>query len=109
MLFMLVIASAVGIVWGSVLLKKTGLLGGCLTVMLVGSCFGYAYYHTDVGGFSVTADRVLLALLAIAFVAMGRLGLTERRQLDKMDITLLLFMGVLVISTHLEQVPAPDS
>jgi hypothetical protein len=99
MLFMLVIAAAVGVVWGSVLLKKTGLLGGCLAVMLVGSCFGYAYFHADVGGFSVTADRVLLALLAVTFVVMGRLGLTERRQLDKLDITLLLFMGVLVIST----------
>ena len=71
MLFMLVIAAAVGVVWGSVLLKKTGLLGGCLAVMLVGSCFGYAYFHADVGGFSVTADRVLLALLAVAFCDHG--------------------------------------
>jgi hypothetical protein len=37
MLFMLVIAAAVGVVWGSVLLKKTGLLGVCLAVMLIGS------------------------------------------------------------------------
>lgn len=96
---LLIIAILVGLVWGLVLLRKTGLIGGCLVVMLVGSCFGYAYYHADVGGFSVTADRILLTLLLIAYLLLRWLGHTEQRRFDGQDITLLLLMCTLLFST----------
>jgi len=97
--FLLVIAVLAGLLWGLVLLRKTGLIGGCLTVMLVGACFGYSYYHVELGGFSVTADRILLLLLFVAYLLLRWQGRTERRPFDAQDITLGMFMSVLLFST----------
>ncbi len=97
-----IIATAVAIIWGAFLLRRTGLLGGCLAILFVGSVFGYPFFHKDIGGIPITADRLLLVVLGGLFVVAWRLGLLAPRRLDRTDLTMLAFAAVLVVSaaTH---------
>ena len=73
----IVIFAFAGLIWGGIFLRKTGLLGGCFVVLLVGSCFGHPFFHANVGSLPLTADRVLLVGLFGACVLCRRLGLTN--------------------------------
>ena len=78
-------------------LQKFSLLHAvALGVVIVGSVFGYEFFHTSGGPIPITLDRMLLGgLLALA----GWSWLKQRenlRQLNMMDITIIgviLFLG----------------
>jgi O-antigen ligase len=91
----IVIAGLVGLVWALVLFRYGDLVAGCLAVLLVGSVFGHAFFHVSV----VTADRLLIAGLMVAYVVYRRFGWADPKPLDKADIALFLFFGVLTFST----------
>ena len=67
MFWLAIIGLIVVAVWGSVLLRYTGLLGGCLSVLIVGCCLGHPFYHVALGPLPITADRLLLAVLLALF------------------------------------------
>lgn len=98
MIAIIAITIVVGIIWGSVLLRWTGLLGGCLTVLLAGCIFGHPFFHLDVGGIPITTDRILLSMLVGVFVILWRLGRLASRQLDRQDIVMCGFTLVLILS-----------
>ncbi len=99
MLAIIVVALIVICVWGMVFFRQFGLLGGCLAVLFVGSCLGHAFYHADVGPIPVTADRVLLGVLLVAYLVFRRWGQVRERSLNRLDLLLLAFIAVLVFST----------
>ena len=44
-----VIAGTVGAIWGLVLFLRGGLLGGCLAVLLAGTCFSVPFFKIELG------------------------------------------------------------
>ncbi len=95
----IIIASIVCAVWGVIFVRQFGLLGGCLAVLLVGSCLGHAFYHANIGPLPLTADRILLGVLLAVFVISRRWGLVPRQPLNQVDLLLIAFVAVLGICT----------
>ncbi len=99
MLAIIIVALLVCAVWGLVFLRRFGLLGGCLAVLFVGSCFGHAFFHANVGPVPVTLDRVLLGLLLVVFVVYRLWGEVPRQTVNGLDLLLLAFIGAICFST----------
>ncbi len=64
--FLLLMAGICGLVWGVWFMLRGSLLAGCTAVILVGSTFGYWFWHGE-GGVPFTVDRALLGLLVVAY------------------------------------------
>ena len=88
-----VIAGIVGLIWGAVVFLRGGLLGGCLAVLLAGTCFSVPFFKIELGPLPLTADRVLLVLLVVQYVVWRRWGLADPKPLGKPEIILLVFIG----------------
>jgi O-antigen ligase len=95
----IVIAAVVGLIWGLVLLTRGGLLGGCLAVLLAGTCFSVPFFKIELGPLPLTADRLLLVLLVGQYVIWRRWGLADPKPLGKPEYLLLIFTAVMVLST----------
>jgi hypothetical protein len=93
------IAGACALIWGAVLLTRGGLLGGCLAVLLAGTCFGYPLFHWTGGPLPITIDRVLWAIVIGQYLVWRRLGLAEPKPIGRAEIALLAFVAVLAAST----------
>jgi O-antigen ligase len=93
-----VIAGVVGLIWGTVVFLRGGLLGGCLAVLLAGACFGEPMLKIELGPLPLTADRVLLALLIVQYVFWRRWGYADQKPLGNPEFVLLALLGVLVVS-----------
>jgi hypothetical protein len=93
------IAGTVGLIWGLIVFLRGGLLGGCLAVLLAGTCFSVPFYKIELGPVPLTADRLLLVLLAMQYVFWRRFGLADPKPLQKPEIILLLFTAVMIFST----------
>ena len=97
--FLILIAGAVALVWGGVLLRKGGILGGSLAVLLAGICFGHPFFNVPLGPFPLTIDRLLfVGLLAVA-IAYRCVGWTHARKMTGSDWALAAFLLVLLTST----------
>ena len=105
----LLLAAVVGLLWGAVVFLRGGLLGGCLTVLLVGICFGVPFnqfHHIEVG--PLTVDRLLVVLLAVQYVVWRRWGWADPKPLGKPEILLLIFLGYLTANTLLHNWQADE-
>ena len=96
---LIVIAGAAGLIWGLVLFLRGGLLGGCLAVLLAGTCFSVPFFKIELGPAPLTADRLLLVLLVVQYILWRRWGLADPKPIGKPEIVLLAFVGLLVYST----------
>ncbi len=99
MVVFLVIGGIVALVWSALALRHGGLLAGTLAVVLVGSCFGHAYFNVTVGPFPITFDRLMLAGLLVVFVVAFRTALVDAKPLTPADWVLGLFLLTLTLST----------
>ena len=81
--------------WAAVVLRKGGLIVGCLVVILCGSVFGHAFFHLSV----VTLDRVLCGLLLGLYILHRLNGRIESRPLLISDGLFLLFLVLLTANT----------
>jgi O-antigen ligase len=95
MIAILLIAGIVGVVWAAVLLRHGDLIGGCLAVLLAGSVFGHSFYHVSV----ITADRLLIAGLIVAYLIYRQVGWADPKPLAKGDVAFLSFSGALALNT----------
>lgn len=95
MLPLLVIAALVALVWGAVYFRHAGFLGGCVAVLLLGSVFGHPFFNVG----PVTTDRLMVAVLAVALVALRWHRLVEPRPITRADGLLLALLAVLALST----------
>ena len=88
-----------GLIWGIILLRRGGLLAGCLAVMLAGACFSVEFFKTTAGPVPLTADRILLIALVGQYLLWRRFGWADPKPLGKAEILLCLFTGMMVVST----------
>jgi len=98
MIAVFIIALVVAVVWGLLLLRWTGLVGGCVAVLIIGSVLGHPFFHADVMGLPITLDRLLLVLLLGMSVVLWRTGRLEHRRLNRQDVVTLAFVGVVTLS-----------
>lgn len=96
---LVVIAGTAGLIWGLILFLRGGLLGGCLAVLLAGTCFSVPFFKLELGPVPLTADRLLLVLLVVQYIFWRRWGLADPKPIGKPEILLLAFVGLLVFST----------
>ena len=90
------------LVWGAVIVRRGGLLAGCMVVLLAGIIFGPPFFSLAGGPMPITIDRVLLGLLVIGYLFYRQLGWTEKRPMTAADAVALSLMCVLTINvfTH---------
>jgi len=94
-----IIAAVVGLVWGGVVLLRGGLLGGCLMVLLAGTCFSLPFLDLQVGAVSLTVDRILWVVLIVQYAVWRRWGWADPKPLGKPELVLCAFGGVMLLST----------
>jgi O-antigen ligase len=95
----LLIAGAAALVWGLVLLGRGGLVGGCLAVLLAGTCFGYPLIHWSIGPLPITIDRILWVVVIGQYVVWRWLGKADPKPAGRAEIALGAFVVVLAAST----------
>ena len=61
----LIVVLLVAAVWGGVVFLRGGLLGGCLLVLLAGTCFGHPFFNLPAGPVPLTVDRLLWLILLV--------------------------------------------
>jgi O-antigen ligase len=88
-----------GLIWGAILLRRGGLLAGCMAVMLAGACFSVEFFKVALGPLPLTADRILLIVLVGQYLIWRRWGWTDPKPLGKPEILLCLFTGMMVAGT----------
>ena len=93
-----VIAGIVALVGTAVVFLRGGLLGGCLAVLVAGTCFSVPFYKTE-GAVPLTADRLLLVLLVAQCLVWRRWGLADPKPVGKPEILLVALLAVLTAST----------
>jgi O-antigen ligase len=94
-----VILGIAGLIWGAFLLRRGGLLAGCLAVMLAGACFSVEFFKITLGPLPLTADRILLIVLVGQYILWRRWGWADPKPLGKPEILLCLFTVMMFIST----------
>ena len=78
----LIIGLIATVLWGVILLRRFGLLAACAFTLLMGTCFGYDFFHVSL----LTSDRLLVAVLLAAYVVHRKLGIHEPKPISKADI-----------------------
>jgi O-antigen ligase len=95
----IVVAGILCLVWGAVLLRRGGLLGGSLVVLLAGVCFSHPFLNFPLGPLPITIDRLLLVALVAAAIICRRFGWTRPKPMTRADWALGAFVAVLLAST----------
>jgi hypothetical protein len=98
MIAIYLIAGIVALVWAAIYVLRGSLIGGCLVFLITAVCFGHNFLHFDLGPIPLTLDRLALGLLLVAYVVGRRRGQTDPKPLCGVDVLLMLFLGVLVLS-----------
>jgi len=88
-----------GAIWAAVVLFRGGLWAGCLAVFAAGCCFSVPFAKWELGPLPLTVDRLLLLVLVGQYLYLRRWGLVERQPFGRTELLLLLFLGMLAVST----------
>jgi O-antigen ligase len=88
-----------GLIWGIILLRRGGLLAGCLAVMLAAACFSVEFFKITLGPVPLTADRILLVALVGQYLLWRRFGWADPKPLGKPELLLCLFTAMMVVGT----------
>lgn len=99
--FITVLLAVIGILWGMLLALRGSLVPLVGVYLVIGAVFGFEWFHFDVGGITLSIDRlVLLAIIAGAALqkklAEPRVG---RLALHSADLVLLAFVAWLLMNT----------
>ena len=91
----LIVGLMAAALWGVVLLRRFGLVAACAFTLLMGICCGYDFFHLSL----LTSDRLLVAVLAGAYVVYRKSGLHEPKPVSKADILGTGLVLVIALST----------
>jgi O-antigen ligase len=107
-LIFLILALA-GTVWATLFIVRGSLWAGCVAFLVTGYCLGHAFLRFTIGPFPMTLDRFVFAGLLLAYIVQRRLGRAVPKPLGGADVLMLLFGGLLVVSTftHAWQLDEP--
>lgn len=81
--------------------RQLSVLSSSLLVVLIGTTFGHSFFNISIGPLPLTIDRVLLALLLLASLALWKMGRNEPKPFNRTDIVVLLLTALLIASTLL--------
>jgi len=98
MLAITTIFALAGLVWGTILLLRGNLLWGCLGLLVVTSTFGVYFLQFDVGGVTLSFDRLAIVGLIGCFFVQWKLGKVEIRPWMTIDTIIVVFFGVLILN-----------
>jgi O-antigen ligase len=93
------VAAAIGLVWGACLMARGSLLGGCSIFLLAANGFGFTSQNLHVRAIPLTIDWVLLFVLGAVYFAQWCLSRTDPKPIRTADALTLAFVGLLVLST----------
>jgi O-antigen ligase len=93
------IAALIALIWGAVFFRKTGLLGGCLALLIVGCCLGPEFLSFPTSPIPTTLDRLLWIALLGVFVLERYWGWIEKKPFGLADWLLIAFSGWMIFST----------
>ncbi|MCA9189118.1 MAG: O-antigen ligase family protein [Pirellulaceae bacterium] len=94
-----IIAAIVGLVWGTYFVLRGSLVVGSTLYLIVASVLGYDFLHFDVGGISMSMDRLLLLWAIGSFAVQWRLGRTTPKPITRDEIIMFSFFGLLCFNT----------
>lgn len=108
---LIAIFALVGLVWGTILAVRGNLLLACVAQLVVTSVFGVYFLQFDVGGITLSLDRLGIVGLVTAFAIQWKLGKVQIRPWMTLDTVMAVFFGVLFINTfsHDFRNIAPDA
>ncbi|MDH3717261.1 MAG: O-antigen ligase family protein, partial [Planctomycetota bacterium] len=89
----------IGLVWGAVFFLRGSTMIGCLAWLLSVACFGRSFMAIDLGGVTLSIDRVLLVVLVAFYVVRRSLGGLDPKPLCGADYLLFGLLGWLTLST----------
>ncbi len=93
------IFALVGLVWGTILASRGNLLLACVGLLVVTSVFGVYFLQFDVGGITLSLDRLAVVGLVGAFALQWKLGKVQIRPWMTLDTVMAVFFGVLILNT----------
>lgn len=104
-----VIAVIASLVWGLILALRGSLVLGCFAYLVTACVFGPYFTNFDVGGITLSLDRVFLVGLVVAFALQRQMGFLEPKPLAGIDLAMFGLFGVLALSafTHDYHVSGP--
>lgn len=97
--FLITVAGLVGLVWAGLFVARAGVFSGCVVLLVIGSFFGHAFAHYDVGPLTVTLDRLLLGLLLVGAALQRRWGRPLRPRWRTEDSVLAAWIALLVVGS----------
>ncbi|HEY1599406.1 MAG TPA: O-antigen ligase family protein [Pirellulales bacterium] len=98
MIDLILILAVAGSIWGGILLVRGSLHAGCLAYLLSAACFGFYFASFHVGPLPLTIDRVVMVVLALAFVLQWRLGRVPLKPIDTGDMLAFSLLGLFMVS-----------
>lgn len=105
----IVIAVVAALVWGLILALRGSLVLGCVAYLIAACAFGPYFTSFDIGGITLSLDRIFLVGLVVAYALKRQMGMTEPKPLAGIDLAMIGLLGVLGVSafTHDYHVSGP--
>ncbi len=98
MSFFVIIAAIAGLVWGLAFMLRGSLIGGCLVFLMATVCLGHEFLNFDLGPLPLTLDRLWMGVLLAMYFVQRRLGQTDPKPVDKVDLLLMAFLVLVLIN-----------
>lgn len=89
----------VGLVWGTILATRGNLLLACVGLLIATATAGVYFLQFDLGGITLSIDRLAIVGLVAAFIFQWKLGKIEVRPWMAIDTVIAIFFGVLFFNT----------
>ncbi|MFN3152981.1 O-antigen ligase family protein [Bremerella sp.] len=89
----------VGLVWGTILATRGNLLMACVGLLVATAVAGVYFMQFDLGGITLSIDRLAIVGLAGAFILQWKMGKIEVRPWMAIDTVIAIFFGVLFFNT----------
>jgi len=99
MTILFIIAAFAVLTWLTWFALRGSLLAGCSLFVLVAACLGFEFLQFDVGPLPLTLDRLAFIVLVGTYLVQRFLGQTDPKPIDRGDLLIFAFVGLLVANT----------
>ncbi len=96
--FIIAMATLAGAAWALWFVLRGSLVTGGVAYLLAVACFGHQFFRVELGPLTMTADRLVLGLLLVAYVVQRRLGQCDPKPWTKTEWLLGALLGALTLS-----------
>lgn len=106
--FLIGALASAGLTWALVLVMRGSVLLGCGFYLVTTAVFGPDFLDLEVGGLTLSLDRLVLLGVIGAYLAQRLMGRTVSKDCPTSERLLLGFTGILVLSTAFHGWQSPD-